>query len=177
MKQFYLLLSTLTLTLTLTFSLSYSQSTQSPCTTPQSSQFDFWIGEWNLTWSDSLHGTNRIEKIFGNCTVHENFYDPKTNYLGQSWSVYNTKYNKWQQTWIDNMGGYIALNGGMHGDSMVLSTEEQNVPASVSPTGKLINRMVYHNIKKDSFDWAWESSTDGGQTWKANWKIRYERKK
>src|ERR1044071_982161 len=84
-------------------------SNQPPCSLPQASQFDFWVGDWNLTWSDSLHGTNHVDKIFGNCTVHENFTDPNTNFLGQSWSVFNANYKMWQQTWVDNQGGYIAL--------------------------------------------------------------------
>ena len=124
-----------------------------------------------------MRGNNHIEKMFGNCTVHENFSDPKTGYKGQSWSVYNSNYKYWQQTWVDTNGGYIPLTGGMKGDSMVLTTAEQNVPVSISPTGKLISRMVFHNIKPDSFDWVWESSTDGGVLWKKNWVIHYERKK
>lgn len=150
---------------------------QSPCSSPQASQFDFWIGDWDLTWSDSLHGTNHVEKLFGNCTVHENFSNPKTNYLGQSWSVYNSSYKQWQQTWIDNQGGYIALSGNVVGDSLILNTAERNVPASISSTGKMVNRMVYYNIKPDSFDWSWEASIDGGSTWKQNWLIHYKRKK
>ena len=177
MKQFYLLrLILFTLTFTYTFLSSAQTNNQAPCNAAESSQFDFWVGEWNLTWADSLRGNNRIEKIFGNCTIHENFSNPKSKYLGQSWSVYNPNYHQWQQTWVDNTGGYIALTGGMQGDSMVLTTAERVVPANLSPTGKMINRMVYYNIKKVSFDWVWEASTDGGLTWKANWKIRYERK-
>ena len=77
---------------------------------------------------------------------------------------------------MDDQGGYIALTGGMQGDSMVLTTAEQTVPANISPTGKMINRMIYHNITNDSFDWEWESSTNGGDTWKNNWHIHYTRK-
>jgi hypothetical protein len=157
---------------------SYGQANnQKPCSSTQASEFDFWVGDWNLTWNDSLYGRNRIEKMFGNCTIHENFSDPKTNYLGQSWSVYNTNYKQWQQTWVDNQGGYIALTGGKVGDSMILSTAERTVPVKMSPTGKMINRMVFYNIKADSFDWIWEASTDGGASWKPNWQIHYERKK
>jgi hypothetical protein len=57
------------------------------------------------------------------------------------------------------------------------STAERTVPASMSPTGKIISRMVYHNIQKDAFDWDWEASSDGGKTWKNNWHIHYDRKK
>ena len=150
---------------------------QPPCSSPQASQFDFWIGDWDLTWSDSLHGTNHVEKLFGNCTVHENFSSSKANYLGQSWSVFDNNYKQWRQTWIDNQGGFVALSGNMVGDSLLLKTAERNVPASLSSTGKMINRMVYYNIKPDSFEWSWEASTDGGSTWKQNWLIHYTRKK
>lgn len=157
---------------------SFAQTTnQKPCSSTEASQFDFWIGDWMATWSDTLHGSNRIEKMFGNCTVHENFSDPNTNFLGQSWSVYNANYKKWQQTWVDSQGGYIALTGGMIGDSMILTTAERTVPEKISPTGKLISRMVYYNIKPDSFDWSWEASTDSGVSWKQNWLIHYKRKK
>jgi len=114
--------------------------------------------------------------MFGNCTIHENFSDPKLGYLGQSWSVYNTNYKQWQQTWVDNQGGYIVLTGGMVADSMILSTPERIVPARISPSGKLINRMVFYNIKSNSFDWSWQASADGGATWKTNWLIHYKRK-
>ena len=149
---------------------------QSTCSSPQAMQFDFWLGDWNLTYNDTLHATNHIEKIMGSCAIQENFHDPNTNYNGKSWSVYNKNYNVWQQTWIDDQGGYIDLTGSKQADSMVLTTAEKTVPANVSPTGKIVNRMVYHNIQKNSFDWEWESSSDSGQTWKNNWHIHYQRK-
>jgi hypothetical protein len=156
---------------------SFSQTNTKPCTAPEASQFDFWVGDWVATWNDSLHGANRIEKMFGNCTVHENFSIAATNFLGQSWSVYNANYKQWLQTWVDSQGGYITLTGGMVGDSMVLTTAERMVPQNISPTGKIVSRMVYFNIKPDAFDWSWEASTDGGKTWKSNWLIHYSRKK
>ena len=143
-----------------------------PCTTPEASQFDFWIGSWTATWADTLHGTNTIEKKFGNCTVHENFYDPNNNYHGESWSVYNPASKLWNQTWVDDQGGYIALTGGMENGKMILKTVERQ-----TPKGKQQMRMVYYNIQPDAFDWSWEASTDGGNTWKPSWQIHYTRKK
>ena len=159
------------------FVYSYAQKNkQPPCFLPEASQFNFWIGDWNLTWSDTLHGTNRVEKIFGNCTVQENFTDPNTHYFGKSWSVYNTNYKTWEQTWVDSQGGFIYLTGGMKADSMILVTNEKNVPVQISRTGKMINRMVYYHITPSSFDWSWQSSTDGGISWQSNWLIHYKRK-
>jgi hypothetical protein len=157
--------------------ISTAQTTnQKPCASPEASQLDFWVGDWNLTWSDSLHGTNHIEKLYGNCTVHENFADSAGNFYGQSWSVYNSNSKQWQQTWIDNQGGYIVLTGGKVGDSIVLKTVERTVPLKISPSGKMMNRMVFYNITADVFDWSWEVSVDSGVSWKQNWKIHYIRK-
>ncbi len=161
----------------LSFELMSQTNNQSPCSSHEAAQFNFWLDDWNLTYSDTMHATNHVEKIMGGCIVQENFNDLHGNYMGKSWSVYNKNYKMWQQTWVDNQGGYIALTGGMQGDSMVLTAPERMVPASMSPTGKIIMRMVYHNIKADSFDWEWEGSTDQGATWKNNWHIHYDRKK
>jgi hypothetical protein len=150
----------------------HAQTNTPPCNASQASQFNFWIGEWDLTWSDSLHGSNRIEKIFGNCTIHENFNDPGTNFSGESWSVFNPASGLWQQTWVDNQGGYITLTGKMEGDSMILKTAERQ-----TPKGKQQMRMVFYNIRSNSFDWSWDSSNDSGISWKPAWQIHYQRRK
>jgi hypothetical protein len=149
---------------------SKAQQNSAPCSAAEASEFDFWVGDWNLTWNDTLHGTNHIEKLYGNCTIHENFKDPRSNFLGQSWSVYNPNTKLWQQTWIDNQGGYIVLTGNKVGNSIILKTQER-----VTPNGKRQMRMVYEKITPDSFDWRWEQSTDSGITWKTNWLIHYKR--
>ncbi|MEO8766374.1 MAG: hypothetical protein ABI416_18885, partial [Ginsengibacter sp.] len=76
----------------------FSQNTtaQKPCSAPEAAQFDFWVGEWELTWNDTSHGTNRVLKIMDGCTVNENFHDPSINYSGSSWSVYNIRNKMWQ---------------------------------------------------------------------------------
>ncbi len=166
--KFYLLLLTNICLITV-----YGQTTSpAPCASPGASQFDFWIGSWTATWADTLHGTNIIEKKFGNCTVHENFYDPNNNYHGESWSVYNPSTKQWNQTWVDDKGGYIALTGAMEEGKMILKTGEMQ-----TPKGKKQMRMVYYNIQPDSFDWSWDASVDGGLTWKPSWQIHYTRKK
>ena len=40
----------------------------------------------------------------------------------------------------------------------------------------LINRMVFRNITANSLDWDWQTSADGGKTWKDLWNIHYARK-
>jgi len=40
-----------------------------------------------------------------------------------------------------------------------------------------MQRMVFSEIRNDSFLWNWESSADNGKTWKNNWKINYKKRK
>ncbi|HBX66639.1 MAG TPA: hypothetical protein DEG32_10960, partial [Balneolaceae bacterium] len=93
-------------------------------------------------------------------------------YKGRSLSVYNPQRQSWHQAWVDNQGGYIDLKGSVDGEKRIFQTAERAGPQG----GTIINRMVFHNIKKDSFTWDWESSQDGGETWSVNWKIQYIRK-
>ena len=141
-----------------------------PCTSPESSQFDFWIGNWKLTYNDTVHASNTVTKNLDGCVTYEHFSDPSTKFNGNSWSVYNVKTKKWQQTWVDNQGGYIVLSGSFENGKMELYTE----PFTLNGT-KVQQRMVYYNITSKNFDWNWEQTRDEGKTWKTNWKIHYER--
>src|SRR3982751_6022284 len=118
MKKYFLSLAILFTTIAV-----IAQNAQKPCSSPEASQFDFWVGNWNLFSGDSSSGTNTIYKIMGGCTVQENFSNPKTGYDGKSWSVYNPAAKLWQQTWVDNQGGYIDLSGKFEDGKMTLKTQ------------------------------------------------------
>ncbi|MCB0283603.1 MAG: DUF1579 family protein [Calditrichae bacterium] len=144
---------------------------QKPCTAPEARQFDFWIGEWIATWSDTAYGTNSISKILGGCVISEQFNgSPASPLVGRSFSVYNSRTGNWQQTWVDNQGAYLEFSGGWQDNKMILSRE-------VNLNGKnIIQRMIWYNINKNEFDWDWQRSDDNGNTWKTNWQIHYRRK-
>jgi hypothetical protein len=148
-----------------------------PCAQPESSQFDFWVGDWDLEWPAGQGGTsadkpgrgrNTITRILGGCVIQESFVSPSNDFHGLSHSVYNPNTKKWNQTWVDDQGSYIALDGQFADGKMELRTAPRT-----GPQGKtVINRMVFFNITKDSFDWSWQSSLDGGTTWKDLWNIQ-----
>ena len=33
------------------------------------SQFDFWLGDWDVSWGDGLSGTNHIRKVLGDRVI------------------------------------------------------------------------------------------------------------
>ena len=152
--------------------LVQAQNNQKPCSAAESGQFDFWVGDWVLYSADTVTGSNSIYKIMDGCTVQENFSNPKTGYQGKSWSVYNPQRKKWDQTWVDNQGGYIPLSGSFENGKMTLVTP----PFKNAKGVEMMSRMVYYNITKNSFDWSWEASSDGGANWKPSWQIHYVRK-
>jgi len=153
--------------------LAQNNAVQHPCSFPESSQFDFWIGDWELTWNDTSKGINSVKRVLDGCGIQENFSDPVNNFNGMSWSMYNSKTAHWQQTWIDNQGGYIVLTGKFDKGEMILATK----PVANARGKTTLSRMVFYNIKAGSFDWNWENSMDNGSTWKLNWKIHYQRRK
>lgn len=161
--------------LSLSYRIANAQTNEKPCSLPEASQFDFWVGEWDLSWKDTdgtdRKGTNLISKILGGCVVEERFTSKDDGFEGKSYSVYNPAKKIWQQTWIDNSGGYIDLTGGLDGDKMVLRRK------AVNPKGvEVTQRMVFYEITASGFYWNWESSKDDGKTWDLMWKIKYTRR-
>ena len=163
------------LAITLSITITHSQTTQKPCSAPEASQFDFWVGSWELSWKDpdgtTKTGSNVITKIFDGCVIEENFTSGDGTFTGKSVSMYNPVKQIWQQTWVDNNGAYMDFTGGKDGDNMYMQRKV------INKTGKEINqKMTFTDIKENSFTWLWESSGDNGATWNQIWKINYTRK-
>ncbi len=146
------------------------------CSSPEAKQFDFWVGDWKAEWKNddgsTATGSNTIRKILGGCVVEENFNgNPAISLIGRSLSLYNSRRNIWQQTWVDNEGSYLDFTGNFENGKMTLSRD------AITPKGKTIQqRMVFYNIEKNKFDWDWEISKDDGKNWELKWRIHYTRK-
>lgn len=148
-----------------------------PCIAPQQKQFDFWLGQWDLTWpgekkDETGHGTNTITRTLGGCIVQENFSGGDSMRLrGISVSTFDVNAGRWKQTWVDNEGGYLDFVGQFRDGQMILQRE-----ATRNDGTKFLQRMVWKNITLNEFDWTWEASHDGGKTWQVNWPIHYKRR-
>jgi hypothetical protein len=128
-----------------------------PCTAPEYRQFDFWLGDWDVE-SPAAPGSishNRISGINGGCTLREE-YTTATGYEGTSLNFYDAARRSWHQTWIDNQGGALYLEGGLRDGSMVLAT-----------TGdpKNLQRITWTPLDDGRVRQHWEASVDGGGSW------------
>ena len=140
-------------------------------TVPEQAQFDFWLGNWELTWGDSGKGTNWVSSELNEMVIHEYFDgQPSIKLVGESFSTFNTRAGLWQQTWVDNQGGYLDFKGRFEDDKMILSRD------AVDDNGDTFKqRMVWRDITKNSFEWDWQRSQDSGETWQTMWQISYQR--
>jgi hypothetical protein len=151
-----------------------------PCNSPEARQFDFWLGQWDLSWpaeqsggteGETATGANRISRLFGDCVIEENFSTGDGTFQGHSVSVYDEKAGLWRQTWVDSSGGYLVFTGSFDGGAMTLSTNPVDRGDEV-----VVQRMVFGQIREDSLEWAWQGSRDGGVTWTDLWNISYRRR-
>jgi hypothetical protein len=155
-----------------------TQSSNAQSSAPDSSLFDFWIGEWDLWWygKDSVkeYGTNSITRILDNRVIREDFAitsGTNTGFKGQSVSLLDVQTATWKQTWVDNTGGYMPFTGGSDGVRRYFQRE------SVRGGKTILQKMIFHSIAHDSLVWDWTNSTDGGRTWNTLWRIHYHRRK
>jgi len=141
-----------------------------------SSTYDFWVGKWDAQWQNANgsigSGTNHVFKVLDGTVLEENFAitaGAQAGFLGKSISVMDAN-NQWHQAWADNQGGYYDFIGDVQGDKHIFKTK------LIEKDGKkIIQRMVFYDIKKESFTWDWEGTQDGGETLNLLWRINYTR--
>jgi hypothetical protein len=142
-----------------------------PCLEKEASQFDFWLGRWQVGWGENKTGTNQVEKILHGCVIREQFDGrPGTVLEGVSLSRFDPALGLWRQTWVDNAGNYFEFKGSWQNDRMVLSREKPGAD------GQVWQRMVWFDIAPKSLKWNWERSEDGGQNWDLLWQLKYRRR-
>jgi len=128
-----------------------------PCASAEHRQFDFWVGSWDVV-SPAYPGAvsrSRISRINDGCTVLEE-YTTQVAYEGKSLNFYDATRKVWHQTWIDNQGGALYLEGGLEGNAMVLST---------TGSKESIQRITWTPLPDGRVRQHWESTADSGKTW------------
>ena len=144
-----------------------------PAVSAETRQFDFWLGEWNVTTLDGKPaGTNRIESVAGGRALLENWVgDPAAgNGMGKSLNAWNADKKQWQQFWVGSGGGVLELAGSLVGPSMVLRGDHE------VGGRRTLERITWTPQADDSVRQLWEQSTDGGQTWSVAFDGHYAKK-
>ena len=83
-----------------------------PCSAAGYHQFDFWLGDWNVTdASGTQQGVNKIIREEKGCLLVERWTSAAGN-TGQSYNYYNPVSDKWRQVWV-SQGAIIDYEGGL----------------------------------------------------------------
>ena len=131
------------------------------CEAPEHRQFDFWLGEWNVSSNGQPAGTNSIRATMGGCVLQENWQGAGSGGIsGTSFNIYDRDQGIWHQTWVDANGTLLQLNGGLSDGSMVLEGER---PAPTG-NGNVLHRISWTPQEDDRVRQLWEASQDGGES-------------
>lgn len=132
-----------------------------PCTDPEYSQFDFWVGDWDVTDpTGQEQGTNQVVKILGGCVVQEN-WEGAQGTTGQSYNLYAKRRGVWHQTWVDSNGALLLIDGGLVDGKMVLKGETP----SEDGRGTVQHEISWQAMETGQVRQVWRMSQDGGGTW------------
>jgi hypothetical protein len=141
-----------------------------PCSTPENRQFDFWLGDWQVHKPDgSFAGLNRVTREYGGCVVHEHYATGK-GYSGESLNTYDAARKVWHQTWVDDNGLLLTLEGRWNGKSMVL---EGLAPGADGVMAK--QRITWTPNKDGSVRQLWETADSKG-AWSVVFDGQYTKK-
>mgnify|MGYP000347597795 CR=1 FL=1 len=125
--------------------------------------FDFWLGDWQCHGPDgSLGGHNTITLEAGGRALQEHWVGAGGG-VGTSLSFLDAGTGTWHQTWIDNSGGTLYLDGGPdETGAMVLEGTKERRDGG----GLVRHRVVWTpdaNAGTVRQHWTW--TIDDGATW------------
>jgi hypothetical protein len=148
----------------------------SPSLGTQAQIFDRFVGTWDLECV--LYGPKGEASRFTGQWIFGWVLDGKVEQdviiqgserrpRGTTLRFYDTRSGKWRIVWIAPGSGNVAvLKGGAVGDRIVL----EGVDVDGSPF-----RWSFNDIRRDSFLWRGEISSDGGKTWRLEQEMRLKR--
>ena len=132
-------------------------------------QFDFWIGEWNVTDTKTGNpaGKSKIELLLGECVVMEN-WQPVSGAAGKSFNIYNVAEKKWRQTYVDASGSLLEFYDGEFKDG--------KMQFKMKPSGdNATHRLSFIRVSDKEVRQLGEMSKDNGASWQAEYDLTYKR--
>ena len=145
------------------------------CAGPEFRTLDFWVGDWIAEdQQGKAIGTNRITRDeYGDCVITEHFKMDDGTMIGHSVSIYLPGLKQWRQNWVDSQGSYFDLVGGpVVGADHIFSFENKRATEK-----QPYLRMIWQDVKPDSFTWRWQRRAKAEEPWADSWVIQYRRKK
>ena len=150
---------------------------QAPCHTDAHRAFDFWLGDWDVFGPDGkLAGRSRVVAILDGCVVQEEWDSapdaPNAPAVrGRSLSLLDRGTKTWHQTYVDNSGALLRLDGGREGESMTMTGERTGGDGRVRRY-----RLTWSPESRDEVQQLFEVSENDGRSWQVVFEGRYVRR-
>jgi hypothetical protein len=140
---------------------------------PVHHEFDFWIGEWDVFWTgtETKIGESRIETAADGHAIVEHWTSRRGPQTGISLTSCHHFSGEWQQFYVGSGGQTTHYRGGFVEGKLVLVAE------AVTPAGaKFQTRGTWTHNPDGTVRQQFETSIDGGATWKLGFDGTYRRK-
>jgi hypothetical protein len=137
------------------------QNPPRPCTAPQYRQFDFWLGNWRVVDPQGKpSGTNLVIAEYGGCALQEHWVGVGGD-RGSSYNIYDVSTGQWHQTWVDNSGTLLVLNGGSPRAGVMVLTGSRR-----TRKGRIVeDRITWTKLGDRRVRQLWDYTADGGRKW------------
>lgn len=130
------------------------------CSSEEFRQFDFWLGVWQVrNLAGEVVGSNTIRAGLDGCVIEEHWKGARGS-VGQSYNIYDDRTATWHQTWVDNSGLLLRLDGGLVDGSMVLEGDLRGRDGRTR-----VHRITWTPGSDGTVRQHWQSSEDSGETW------------
>jgi hypothetical protein len=138
----------------------------------QFSEFDFWVGKWDVHIADgTLVGENLIKKAERGCVLVENWKSARGG-TGMSINYFDKTTNEWVQIWNDASGSQINIRGGITSEGMLLEGTIHYVANGTTAPFRGLWTLLPDGRVRQFF----EQSNDGGESWQGWFEGFYSRK-
>lgn len=146
------------------------------CVTNESRQFDFWLGQWDVSPAGAAAGVIVAESSItlhdSGCVIIEE-WRPFGGGHGHSINNYDAEAGRWHQTWVDSNGRRTEYGGAFDGAVMRLDDLTGNGPGAVAGAPA---RMNYQRIDADTVRQWGERFDADTNTWIVTWDLTYRRR-
>jgi hypothetical protein len=146
------------------------------CANAESRQFDFWLGEWDVSPSVATSGALVAESSITlhdqGCVILEH-WRPFGGGHGHSINGYDATDGKWHQTWIDANGQRTEFAGNLDAEG-VMRFDVLTPPQQGQPPGR--RRMNFQRIDENTVRQWGDLQPDGGGELVVEWDFIYRRR-
>lgn len=145
------------------------------CTSSESRQFDFWLGEWDVGPSGSTSGATIAESSITladqGCVIIEN-WRPFGGAHGHSLNIYDPTEQHWHQSWMSAGPLRTEYRGAFTDGVMSLETL---TPVPGVPEGAR-TRMNFQALDANTVRQWGDQFDEATQTWTVTWDLTYRRR-